>query len=117
MTPFPLVYGKVCHLPVELEHKAYWAIKALNYDCKLQRRSESYISVTWKKFVWTHMRMRGSTRSEQRSGTTDIFSLEDLNKNVTSHGAVELDNGKGGSFLVNTQRLKPYNPGSINQKE
>ena len=35
MTPFKLVYGKPCHLPVELEHKAYWAIKALNFDMKL----------------------------------------------------------------------------------
>lgn len=32
MTSFKLVYGKSCHLPVELEHKAYWAIKALNKD-------------------------------------------------------------------------------------
>jgi hypothetical protein len=32
MTPYQFVYGKPCHLPVELEHKAYWAIKGMNLD-------------------------------------------------------------------------------------
>ena len=32
MTPYQFVYGKSCHLPVELEHKAYWAIKEMNLD-------------------------------------------------------------------------------------
>ena len=31
MSPYKLVYGKAC----QLEHKAYWAIKELNYDFKL----------------------------------------------------------------------------------
>nr|GEY38796.1 putative reverse transcriptase domain-containing protein [Tanacetum cinerariifolium] len=31
-TPYKLVYGKVCHLLIELEHKAYWALKQAKFD-------------------------------------------------------------------------------------
>ncbi|GKE50360.1 hypothetical protein Tco_1481618, partial [Tanacetum coccineum] len=31
-TPFRIVYGKACHLPIELEHKVYWVLKNINLD-------------------------------------------------------------------------------------
>nr|GEX49992.1 reverse transcriptase domain-containing protein [Tanacetum cinerariifolium] len=33
-TTYKLVYRKSCHLPIELEHKAYWALKHVNFDLK-----------------------------------------------------------------------------------
>ncbi|GJY95234.1 reverse transcriptase domain-containing protein [Tanacetum coccineum] len=48
-SPYKLVYGKICHLPFEIEHRAYWALKnynpdliaadMLNYMEKMARRS------------------------------------------------------------------------------
>ncbi|GJS60773.1 reverse transcriptase domain-containing protein [Tanacetum coccineum] len=40
-TPYKLVYEKSCHLPIELEHKAYWALKHANFDLKTAVKTAS----------------------------------------------------------------------------
>ncbi|GKD78616.1 reverse transcriptase domain-containing protein, partial [Tanacetum coccineum] len=37
-TPFRIVYGKAYHLPIKIEHKAYWALKNVNLDLDTTRK-------------------------------------------------------------------------------
>lgn len=32
VSPYRLMYGKACYIPIELEHKVYWALKTMNFD-------------------------------------------------------------------------------------
>ncbi|GJS45322.1 hypothetical protein Tco_0595443 [Tanacetum coccineum] len=34
-TPFRIIYGKACHQQLEMEHKAYWALKKINLDLEV----------------------------------------------------------------------------------
>ena len=62
MSPYRIVFGKMCHLPVGIEHRAYWAVQQVNVDAKAceeerklqlqeleELRLESFDSAIWYK--------------------------------------------------------------------
>ena len=42
MSPYQMVYEKACHLPIELEHKAYWATRMLNMNLEIARKTRMF---------------------------------------------------------------------------
>jgi hypothetical protein len=55
MTSYQLVYGKTCHLPIELEYNAFWAIKKWNMGLKAartKRKIQIAELVEWREKVY-----------------------------------------------------------------
>ncbi|CAN6554299.1 unnamed protein product [Malus baccata var. baccata] len=100
MSPFRLIYGKPCRLPVELEHNAYWAIKAYNMDMSVAGKQRKL-----QLNELDEIRNDAYESSKLRSRWVGPFVIT----NIFPHGAVEIQSAKTGyMFKVNGHRLKPY---------
>lgn len=67
MCPYQLVYEKACHLPVELQHKVYWAIQKLNFD---QTTTGEKRLLHWMNSDYKHMSARSCIKKRSRNGMT-----------------------------------------------
>nr|GEZ28892.1 reverse transcriptase domain-containing protein [Tanacetum cinerariifolium] len=129
--PYKFVYEKACHLPIELEHKAYWALKHANFDLKtvgdhrkVQLNEQAYEnSLIYKEKT---KRLHDSKIKDRVFNIGDrvllcnsrlkIFSGKLKSRwsgpftiyHVYPYGTVELSQPDGPNFKVNDHRLKHY---------
>ncbi|GJZ97407.1 reverse transcriptase domain-containing protein [Tanacetum coccineum] len=144
-TPYKLVYGKSCHLPIELEHKAYWALKHANFDLKTagdhrklqlnelnELRDQAYensliYKERTKKLHDSKIKNRISNVGDRVllfNSRLKIFSGKLKTRwlgpftitQVFPYGTVEYSQPNGPNFKVNGHRVKHYFGGDIPSK-
>ncbi|GJZ43639.1 reverse transcriptase domain-containing protein [Tanacetum coccineum] len=141
-TPYKLVYRKACHLPIELKHKAYWALKHANFDLKSagnhqkvqlnelnELRDQAYEnSLIYKEktkkihdskiknrdFNFGDRDLLFNSRLKIFSGKLNTHWIGPFTvAQVFAYGIVELSQTDGQNFKVNGHRLKHYFGGDI----
>ena len=101
LTPYQLVYGKSCHLPVELEHKAYWATRALNFDLKKAGKKRLLQLIELDE-----LRMNAYENAKLYKDHTKLWHDRHLSKKDIHEGAL---------ILLFNSRLKLF-PGNLRSK-
>ncbi|GJX74224.1 reverse transcriptase domain-containing protein [Tanacetum coccineum] len=111
-TPFRIIYGKTCHLPVELEHKAYWAIINCNTDLT-KTRENRFLQINeldemrldaYESSISYKERIKRLFPEKLKSRWYGPFTVSKDMKNR----AIELYNEEGSKFIVNKQWVKLY---------
>nr|GEU56458.1 DNA-directed DNA polymerase [Tanacetum cinerariifolium] len=119
-TPYKLVYGKSCHLPIELEHKAYWALKHANFDLKTAERTKKLHDSKIKNRIFNvgDRVLLFNSRLKIFLGKLKTRWLGPFTiTQVFPYGTVELSQPDGPNFKVNGYRVKHYFGGDIPSKE